>query len=403
MGTRVIHQQIMNQPTVRRYAPQFLTALMVFLAFTTACAFVRRELSTGVSLSATRTPWPTFTPIAASMAATAQNESGTGAAANIVLSEAGEFTPTVTRTPRPTFTPATGGSQPTGQPIVPNTAAMPLPASAPENNQPVQQPSLPEAAVPNQPAQAVAPTATAGAASARPSLPDTPTAITTVPEVQPATPTDTPVPIDTPTPIQTAATASPVPVTENDGWVFSNLRLSSGDEELVIFGEITNRTGRSHQLDWLTGTFYNQQGQLIAGDTDTYDMLPIDLIPPDGQVPFQLIVEGIDSVADYTLQVESEPVDETPRQHFEPQNLSQQTERGEYCLSGALGNPGDAPDDYIIIALILYNAADQVINYGDYYEFAPDDFSGAETLAFTVCADPLGQPVARHDVRAWGE
>lgn len=77
--------------------------------------------------------------------------------------------------------------------------------------------------------------------------------------------------------------------------------------------------------------------------------------------------------------------------------------RGSYCVEGELRKPGAGLRDYLTIAAILYDAQRQVINFDSYDEFFPEDVVGDQTLGVQVCIDPLGQQVARYEVRAWGQ
>jgi hypothetical protein len=57
----------------------------------------------------------------------------------------------------------------------------------------------------------------------------------------------------------------------------------------------------------------------------------------------------------------------------------------------------------LVIAAVLYNAQDKVINFGSYENYSSEAMAGNATQDFEVCADPLDQEVARYEVRAWGQ
>ena len=52
--------------------------------------------------------------------------------------------------------------------------------------------------------------------------------------------------------------------------------------------------------------------------------------------------------------------------------------------------------------VILYDSQEKVVNFGDELEPRPG-ILGDETLDFEICAQTLGQTVARYELRAWGE
>ncbi len=211
-----------------------------------------------------------------------------------------------------------------------------------------------------------------------------------------ATPTDAPVPTDTPTP---PPTATPLP----QGWVFTNARISPDPDEnnLLLYGDVINNTGTSQDLWFITGAFYDAQGQVIA-DENTLDYWPIETVPPGGQIPFELTVFGIQSAADFDLRVEAESSDDIPSQDFEFSDLSQVNEDDETCVSGKVRNLGEELQFYLSVVVVLYDGQDKVINFSDHYNHTPQNLVGDQTMDFKVCVDPLSQDVARYDVRAWG-
>ena len=211
-----------------------------------------------------------------------------------------------------------------------------------------------------------------------------------------ATPTATPTPTDMPPP---SPTVTPLP----EGWVFTNVRNfpDPNGDNLLVYGDVINNTGTSQDLRFITGTFYNEQGQ-VATDGNTLDYWPVETIPAGSKVPFELTVFELQSATDVDLRVEAVPSNEAPSQDFEFSDVNQTSEDGENCVSGKVRNPGEELRFYLSIVAILYDGQDKVINFRDHYHHSPENLIGDQTLDFKICIDPLGQEVARFDVRAWG-
>jgi hypothetical protein len=68
-------------------------------------------------------------------------------------------------------------------------------------------------------------------------------------------------------------------------------------------------------------------------------------------------------------------------------------------VQGALQGPAETLQSYLVIVVVLYDAQNNIINFGDYYE--PYLESG-RTLDFEICVGPPNQGVARYELRAWG-
>ncbi len=214
-----------------------------------------------------------------------------------------------------------------------------------------------------------------------------------------AQPTQAPLPTGNPTAASTAT-----PISNSSGWAFAGVRLypDQNEDGLLMYGDMINNTGTTQGLAYVTGTFYDAQGQVIAGEDRTFDYWPVEAVPPTGQVPFELTVDGIQNAAKFDLSVKAEPISDTPRQDFEFLDVNQRDEDGAYCLEGKLRNPGDELQDYLVIVAVLYDNQDTMINFSDYTEFGPTEVRGDQTLDFEICADTLNQPVARYELRAWG-
>jgi hypothetical protein len=234
------------------------------------------------------------------------------------------------------------------------------------------------------------------------SSPDTPTF--TPEPVQPTAeptilPTSTPLP--TPTDLPTPEpTFTPTPVPE---WSFSNVRVDTDqyDDDLLLYGNVTNNSDSSKMLAYITGVFYDDQDQVIADEQSTYDYWLVDVIPPNGQIPFELTVADVQSVANFDFLVEAEPGGDIKSSEFEFLNV-QVVNDGDYCLEGLVKNIGRDLNDYITVIAVIYDDQDSVLNFSD-DEFDAQSFNAGDEEEFYVCVDTLGHHVARHELQAWGE
>jgi hypothetical protein len=204
-------------------------------------------------------------------------------------------------------------------------------------------------------------------------------------------------PVPTATPIRSGSATS--------GWSFVGVQSSYDPdwESVFVYGEAINNTGSSQELFNITGTFYDAQRQVVAGQNDADGYWPIDIIPNGGQVPFEISLWDVESVADFDLTVISEASGDTPRQDFEFLNLDASGDARDYCVVGRLRNSGGQLGDYLTVVAVLYDEGDKVINFDSSYSYSPEDVVGDQTLDFEVCVDPLGQDVDYYELRAWGE
>lgn len=216
------------------------------------------------------------------------------------------------------------------------------------------------------------------------------------------TPTSTPTSTPTLTPTSTA-TIRPTPTTD-PGWAFSDVRLypDSSSGGLLVTGNITNNTGSAQELSYVTGIFYDAQGQIIADLGDVNDNWPSEVIPPGGRMPFALSVIGIQSADSYNLSVGAASSSETPRQDFEFSAISQQSRQNAYCVAATLRNPGNELQDYLVIAAVLYDGENKVINFADYIASTPIGIVGDDTLDFEICVGLPNDGAARYELIAWG-
>ena len=173
----------------------------------------------------------------------------TGRGADSVADHALTRLPTLTRTPLPTLTPTSLARAAVIDPNSESPAYIPPPVS----------PVVDTAATPN----------VVKAADAAPSLTDIPTATATA--TSPAIPAN--VPANPPT---------STPVVETEGWAFANVQGYDDQYEdgLLLYGEVINNTGVAQQFEYISGTFYDAQGQIIADENSTGDYWPFKLIPP---------------------------------------------------------------------------------------------------------------------------
>lgn len=249
---------------------------------------------------------------------------------------------------------------------------------------------------------------------------ETPAAIAEVTIILPtSTPwpsaTPQPKPIGTPSP---TITRTPTP----DGFYLAPVSLSSSgdggnwslvdvavypnqsENTLHLYGNLVNNTNVSYELSLITGTFFDSTGQIIAGTEDVVDFWPSDIVPSDGRMPFGLIVEDIQSAANFELAVETQSINETLFQDFEFQNQYQQADEDSYCVGGTAQNPsGNLLQNYLLIMAILYDAQGHVVGFGDYYESTPDFLIGDQTLDFEICVGQPNQEVASFELQAWGQ
>lgn len=326
-----------TRAVVPNHIAGWLVIVTALSALSCSCALLGIGSSSPVALVATRTPWPTFTP-----------------------------------TDTPTTEPVARFQAPTDSPSAPTATPSPLPqtTSPPPTDAYLQSTTIPD----DVPTSATMPT---------------PTFVPTPAVAPTATPTSTPLPA------MTTAVDSP-------GWSLDSVRVHSDvfEEGLLLYGDLINDTGSPQALALVTGTFYDSQGKVIADRESVYDYWPLlDVVPPGGRVPFELVVENIRDAANFILNVEFEPSSESPRQDFEFFDLNQWNEEEAYCVEGILRGPGENLQSYVVVAVVLYDDQESVVNFGDYYK---PYLAGDQTLSFEICVGPPNQDIARYELRAWG-
>ncbi|MBI3241101.1 MAG: hypothetical protein HYZ49_02260 [Chloroflexi bacterium] len=194
----------------------------------------------------------------------------------------------------------------------------------------------------------------------------------------------------------------PTPRPTDAGLSFDNARLQSGADELLIFGNLVNNTGVARKILHITGTFYDAQGQVVADDSDLTDYWASDVVPADGRMPFQLVVDGIQNVASYNLRAETQLSNDPPRTDFEFLAARQQNRQNAYCVSADLQNSGNDLEDYLVIAAVLYDNQNTVVNFGDWFESSPSGIVGEDTYTFEICVNSPNAGAARYELLAWG-
>jgi hypothetical protein len=189
------------------------------------------------------------------------------------------------------------------------------------------------------------------------------------------------------------------------GWTFANVHSYPDPygDGILVYGDIVNGTGSVQELVVVTGTFFDAQGQQIAGPDDMVDYWPFDIVPVNGQLPFELTVLDIQQAADFDLIVDSRPSDQTPHLNFDTAIIEQWSEDGLYCLIGELENRGNSLNEYAVILAVLFDDQNQMLGFGEYYEPEPAEGLADFPLEFDICVDVGDQNVARYELRAWGQ
>lgn len=370
-----------------------LIAVSLLLLATLACSFIRSNSGSAGNVVLVGTRLSTLTPTRLPTLTPTPGLTLTAAAAGAWPVEAALTTPVPDTGAASDLAPTPGGDTPASSPAVSDAAR--TEDAAPDS------PDVSDASVAaNSPmpeeTAATQPAAANSTLDTPVSLPAPTASQTPTPTIPPtATPTAAPTATDTPT-----ETPSPTPLPE--GWVFASVRLDQSQGDLQMYGDVINNTGQPQDLALISGNFFDAQGQPISAST--FDYWPIETIPVGARVPFELTIFGVQNVGDFDLVVEATPSDEAdiPTGDFEFLEVNASADSGDYCVSGKLRNLSGELRFYLSTVLILYDEADNLINFGDDYMTSPPNLVGDQTLDFNVCIDPLGQNVARYDIRAWG-
>lgn len=166
---------------------------------------------------------------------------------------------------------------------------------------------------------------------------------------------------------------------------------------------MVNNTGLAQQINHVTGTFYNDQGQALPNQNDTYDYWPVEIVPPGGQIPIELTAFDLPGAGKVDLGVVAQPSNHKPYQDFEITDAATANRAGIFCITGKLHNPGQPLQDYLAVVAVLYNDQDQIINFDSDEAISLADIANDRSFDLEVCVDPLGQPVARYELQAFGQ
>lgn len=250
--------------------------------------------------------------------------------------------------------------------------------------------------------------------SAAPSVISTPVSVSAnVDAIPPSPPASQPMPqtvtqaVPLPAPPLTPPQISDPSVSTASGWTFSGVTQLAGlaDEGVLLMGELVNGTGAPQQAVDISGAFYDAQGQLAAGDLQLVSYVPVDPVPVDAHVPFELQVNGSDGIDRFDLNAVSQPASVAPRQDFQFSNVEEWVDdMTGYCLKGQVDNLGPPVQDYLIVLAVGYDDQGSVVNFGEYYvDTLPQSGSGAPGSPFEVCLALGGQQISRHDLIAFAE
>ncbi len=188
----------------------------------------------------------------------------------------------------------------------------------------------------------------------------------------------TPTPRPTRTPLPTA-TATPA----DTSWSFANVRVD-GDR---VYGMLTNTSGSTRDL-WF----------IAAGGSTHYNSWPLDYVDAGESIPFVLSGQGDGA----NLGAMGSAAEGIHHREFEASDLASQTDGGSYCVTGSITGPVDELEQYLIIALVLYDGDDRVINFADYDALDSDELAGGEPVPLLLCADSQGKSVDHYDLKVWG-
>jgi len=207
-------------------------------------------------------------------------------------------------------------------------------------------------------------------------------------------------------PVLAGATPPPTPtqVPDASGWTFdgvTNLAHHSA-EGLLLMGELVNGTGAPQQVLDISGVFYDAQGEVAVDRLELVSYVPIDPVPVDAHVPFELLVSGSQSIDRFDLRAISEPASDSPRQDFQFSGVEQwESETTGYCLRGQVTTQGPPVQEYLIILAIGYDGQGNVVNFGEHYADTLPGSSG-QSSPFELCLASDGRQISRHDLKAFG-
>ncbi len=242
-----------------------------------------------------------------------------------------------------------------------------------------------------------------------------------LPPTVPPTVTPTPRPLFTPTPLPPTATPLPTPLPPDNGggdggdaeeedqsadnWSFTGVRTDSSQLQngMLVYGNLVNHTGTPQDIQQVSATFYNAQGDVIGQNHTIQAYWPGYTVPAhDASMPFQLLVNGLSGAADFELTLDANSSSNQPREDFTFSDVKAMNEGDAYCLDGRVRNSGGPLQEYLIITAVLYDKRDYVINFQDEQVRNPTKIVGDQSYHFKICVAPPFGGVVRYDLKAWG-
>jgi hypothetical protein len=170
---------------------------------------------------------------------------------------------------------------------------------------------------------------------------------------------------------------------------------------LTVYGEALNNSGVPQRILGLQAALYDSQGQSLNLEVID-DYWPIETVPPEGRMPFELTMIGPSQADRVELQISTEPGSESLRAGLGISDLEGQESNEEFCVWGQIRGPEPPLAEYAMVAVVLYDDDDRVINWGIGYRPA-ESFEGQESVQIGACAEHFFNAVARYELRAWGE
>lgn len=194
-----------------------------------------------------------------------------------------------------------------------------------------------------------------------------------------------------------------VPKSEVPGWSFVGIRSSIDQGNATVFGELINNTGAPQTGVQVSAILYDQYDRVIIDGVDTVDYVPVEIVPVGARIPFELVVEGDQSIYRIDLVGLSAPAVSSPRQDFHFSGVSQRVDQtGMYCITGKIQNLGIPLTEHLIVLAITYDQLGQVVSFGEHAEGSPNNVLADHTSPFEICLDPVGQQITTHQLRAVG-
>jgi hypothetical protein len=149
---------------------------------------------------------------------------------------------------------------------------------------------------------------------------------------------------------------------------------------LHVVGEVVNNNSFDAEYVEITGTFFDQAGNVLASDF-TYSCL--DTIPAGGDSPFHMLVlDSPPGIVRYTLQVQGEPAGEPPPLGLHISGVTTNvTSWGTFHVVGLVTNNSQETYQYVNICGALYDSAGSVIRSDSTYTEL-DSLAPAQSSSF---------------------